>query len=46
MKPELLEVFDNTFPNRDYTIEIKNPEFTSVCPKTGLPDFGTVTIKY
>ncbi len=46
MKPELLETFDNKFPERDYTIEIVNPEFTSVCPKTGLPDFGTVTIKY
>ena len=46
MKKELLEVFDNRFPDRDYTIEIVNPEFTSVCPKTGLPDFGTVTIRY
>ncbi len=46
MKKELLEVFDNRFPDRDYTIEIVNPEFTSVCPKTGLPDFGTITIRY
>ncbi|MDX2128660.1 MAG: preQ(1) synthase [Chloroherpetonaceae bacterium] len=46
MKPELLETFENRFPNRDYTIEIQNPEFTSVCPKTGLPDFGTITIRY
>ncbi len=46
MKKELLEIFDNTFPDRDYTIEIVNPEFTSVCPKTGLPDFGTITIRY
>jgi 7-cyano-7-deazaguanine reductase len=46
MKQELLEVFDNTYPGRDYTIEIVNPEFTSVCPKTGLPDFGTITISY
>ncbi len=46
MKPELLETFENKFPDRDYTIEIVNPEFTSVCPKTGLPDFGTVTIRY
>ncbi|OGD12095.1 MAG: NADPH-dependent 7-cyano-7-deazaguanine reductase QueF [Candidatus Aminicenantes bacterium RBG_13_62_12] len=37
-----------TFPNqfRDYEIVIDIPEFTSVCPKTGLPDFGTVTIRY
>ncbi|MDH7512111.1 MAG: preQ(1) synthase [Clostridiales bacterium] len=37
-----------TFPNHflDYEITIEIPEFTSVCPKTGLPDFGTVTICY
>ena len=46
MKKEVLERFDNTYPNRDYTIEIVNPEFTSVCPITGLPDFGTITIRY
>ena len=46
MKKEILELFENTYPDRDYTIEIVNPEFTSVCPKTGLPDFGTVTISY
>jgi 7-cyano-7-deazaguanine reductase len=46
MKQEILEVFDNSYPGRDYTIEIVNPEFTSVCPKTGLPDFGTITITY
>ncbi|MCG8376744.1 MAG: preQ(1) synthase [Chlorobiales bacterium] len=46
MKKELLEVFENCFPDRDYTIEIVNPEFTSVCPKTGLPDFGTIIIRY
>ena len=46
MKPELLELFANGYPKRDYTIEIINPEFTSVCPITGLPDFGTITIRY
>ena len=37
-----------TFPNqfRDYEIRIEIPEFTSVCPKTGLPDFGTITLRY
>ncbi len=37
-----------TFPNQflDYEITIEIPEFTSVCPKTGLPDFGTMTIRY
>lgn len=43
---ELLETFENQFPGRDYVIEIVCPEFTSVCPKTGQPDFGTLTITY
>ena len=42
----LLELFDNPYPDRDYTITIQCPEFTSVCPKTGQPDFGTITITY
>lgn len=42
----LLETFENQFPKRDYRIEIVCPEFTSVCPKTGQPDFGTMTITY
>jgi 7-cyano-7-deazaguanine reductase len=41
-----LETFPNQFPERDYTIEIRCPEFTSVCPKTGQPDFGVVTYVY
>ncbi len=41
-----LETFENPNSGRDYEITHINPEFTSVCPKTGLPDFGTVTIKY
>ncbi len=41
-----IEVFENQFPNRDYYITHVNEEFTSVCPKTGLPDFGTITIEY
>ncbi len=43
---QILETFDNRFPDREYTIEIECPEFTSVCPKTGQPDFGTLTIEY
>ena len=43
---DILETFENLYPNRDYTIEIVCPEFTSVCPKTGQPDFGTLTIRY
>jgi len=42
----MLETFANQFPQRDYTIEIVCPEFTSVCPMTGQPDFGTLTINY
>lgn len=42
----VLETFDNPCPQRDYTIEIVCPEFTTVCPKTGQPDFGTLTITY
>ena len=45
-KTKLLEVFDNSFPKRDYLIVHTTSEFTSVCPKTGQPDFGTVTISY
>jgi 7-cyano-7-deazaguanine reductase len=41
-----LETFENQFPDRDYRIEIVAPEFTSVCPKTGQPDFGTLTVTY
>jgi 7-cyano-7-deazaguanine reductase len=46
VSPDILETFENQYPNRDYTIEIVCPEFTSVCPKTGQPDFGTLTIRY
>ncbi len=43
---DMLETFENQFPQRDYRIEIVCPEFTSVCPKTGQPDFGQLTINY
>jgi 7-cyano-7-deazaguanine reductase len=43
---EQLETFANQYPGRDYTIEIVCPEFTSLCPKTGQPDFGTITFTY
>jgi 7-cyano-7-deazaguanine reductase len=42
----MLETFQNQYPDRDYTIQIVCPEFTSVCPKTGQPDFGTLSIAY
>jgi 7-cyano-7-deazaguanine reductase len=41
-----LETFPNRHPGREYEIEITCPEFTSVCPKTGQPDFGTIRIRY
>jgi 7-cyano-7-deazaguanine reductase len=43
---EQLETFANQYPGREFTIEIVCPEFTSVCPKTGQPDFGTITFTY
>ena len=45
-KVKLLEVFKNQYSNRDYTVTHTAPEFTSVCPKTGQPDFGKITIEY
>jgi 7-cyano-7-deazaguanine reductase len=45
-KIKLLETFENKFPNRDYTIIHTAPEFTSLCPKTGQPDFATIEIDY
>jgi 7-cyano-7-deazaguanine reductase len=45
-KKPAFELFDNPRPGRDYTITTRVPEFTSVCPKTGQPDYGTITIEY
>ncbi len=45
-RQQILEVFDNQFPQRDYVIETICPEFTSVCPKTGQPDFGELEFRY
>lgn len=41
-----LETFDNPQPERDYTIRIRIPEFTCLCPKTGQPDFATIDVEY
>jgi 7-cyano-7-deazaguanine reductase len=41
-----IDSFENQFPERDYEIEFTAPEFTSVCPMTGQPDFGTIIISY
>jgi len=41
-----LETFANKYPSRDYTVEFDCPEFTSVCPVTGQPDFARIIIRY
>jgi 7-cyano-7-deazaguanine reductase len=46
MSSSTLETFPNPRPEREYEITITCPEFTSVCPKTGLPDFGEIRITY
>lgn len=43
---ELLETFNNPNPERDYIIQIRIPEFTCLCPKTGQPDFATLELEY
>ena len=45
-KLSLLETFENKYPERDYTVTHIAPEFTSLCPKTGQPDFATITLEY
>ncbi len=45
-KPGILEAFENTHPGRDYWIDLNCPEFTALCPVTGQPDFGCITIRY
>ena len=44
--PELLEAFPNKHPEHDYFVKFNCPEFTSLCPMTGQPDFATITISY
>ncbi|MCA1011872.1 preQ(1) synthase [Halobacillus halophilus] len=44
--PEVLETFENQHPNRDYFVKFNCPEFTTLCPKTGQPDFATIYISY
>ena len=42
----MLETLDNRFRDRDYLVELGAPEFTSICPMTGAPDFGEITVRY
>lgn len=44
--PEVLETFENKHPENDYFVRFNCPEFTSLCPITGQPDFATITINY
>ena len=46
MSSAMIETFPNPRPGREFEIVIECPEFTSMCPKTGLPDFGTIHIRY
>jgi len=41
-----IEVFKNQYADKDYTIDLHCPEFTCICPKTGLPDFGVIDLSY
>ena len=45
-KKRKVEMFENPYPGRDYCVTISCPEFTSVCPRTGQPDFGEIIIEY
>jgi 7-cyano-7-deazaguanine reductase len=46
MSSAKIEIFPNPAPERDYEVAVSAPEFTSVCPMTGLPDFGEIRISY
>jgi len=46
LKTPEIEVWENQYSDKEYTITLENPEFTCVCPKTGLPDFANITIQY
>jgi len=46
LKTPKLDVWQNKFPDKEYTVHIESSEFTCICPKTGLPDFATIYIKY
>jgi 7-cyano-7-deazaguanine reductase len=46
LKTPGIEVWKNQYPDKVYTVNIEIPEFTCICPKTGLPDFATIKIEY
>ena len=41
-----IEVWENQYADRDYVVDLEVPEFTCICPKTGLPDFAIIKLKY
>jgi 7-cyano-7-deazaguanine reductase len=46
LKTPAIEVWENQYPDKVYSITLEIPEFTCICPKTGLPDFANITIEY
>ncbi len=46
LKTPEIEVWENKYPEREYTVNLDTSEFTCICPKTGLPDFATIQINY
>lgn len=46
LKTPAIEVWENQYPDREYQVDLEVPEFTCICPKTGLPDFATVIVHY
>lgn len=46
LKTPAIEVWENKYPGKKYIINLEVPEFTCICPKTGLPDFATIRIEY
>ena len=46
MKMPGIEVWENQYPDRDYVVDLNIPEFTCICPKTGLPDFAAIKVSY
>lgn len=46
LKTPAIEVWENQYPDKIYTICLEIPEFTCICPKTGLPDFASINIEY
>ena len=46
LKTPPIDVWKNKYPDKEYTVNLEIPEFTCICPKTGLPDFATIKIQY